>query len=281
VNVIRSLDQYEPSQEPVSLTIGFFDGVHLGHRHIFSAVKKRAKGTKGKSVVITFENHPTEVLRPDRPVELITPLSQKIALIASLQIDVLLLLRFTREFAEQTAKQFLRSLVAHLPISTLVMGYDAKLGKDRQGSEKIAQTLASPLGFTVEVTPPYRIEGIPLSSSRIREEIKKAKFLTLETLLGRRYSLVLPLSRRKAELSLKGLCTPPSGVYCCECRIRKKPFHAIAYIDSFRELTVYLIDGEETLCEEEVEVFPIAALRNETEGLEKDILAAKKFFSSR
>src|SRR5437870_1942743 len=134
MKVIPSLNEANGFPHPVILTIGNFDGVHLGHQAVLNAVKEKAKIEQLPSAVITFENHPSTILRPNHPFLSLTSLPHKLKLFEKLGIDLVVVLRFTLNFSEQSAETFLHTVHQNLPFRELILGYDAKFGHDRQGN---------------------------------------------------------------------------------------------------------------------------------------------------
>lgn len=216
MRIISDFDHYN-SPAPAVVTIGNFDGVHRGHQALLSILAKRAKQTEGQSVAITFSNHPSEVLRPEKRPELLCSLSQKIQLLEKCQIEVLILFTFTPLFSQQTAAEFVHRLSAHLPLKALILGHDATLGKDRQGNRAEMEKIAIKEHFSLDYISEYTFEGQSVNSTTIREAVKKGFFKQAEQLLGRPYSIsgVPLISTSPLIWDLAGLCTPPDGAYQC------------------------------------------------------------------
>ena len=173
-----------------AVTIGNFDGVHLGHQILFSEVVSRAYRNKGTSVAVTFEPHPLKVVRPDIGLKLISTLEQKKELIALANIDVLIILPFTREFANTPAETFVdQVLLKAIGVRNLVVGYDYAFGKSRQGDIPFLKEQGKAKGFTVSVVEPYYVEGMLASSTKIRELVGLGKMKDVKKLLGRYYQI--------------------------------------------------------------------------------------------
>lgn len=173
-----------------AVTIGNFDGVHLGHQILFSEVVGRAYRNKGTSVAVTFEPHPLKVVRPDIGLKLISTAEQKKELIALANIDVLIILPFTREFANTPAETFVdQVLLKAIGVQDLVVGYDYAFGKSRQGDIPFLKEQGKAKGFTVSVVEPYYVEGMLASSTKIRELVGLGKMKDVKKLLGRYYQI--------------------------------------------------------------------------------------------
>ena len=175
--------------KPVALTIGNFDGVHKGHQAVLNRVKELAIQENEHSIVLTFLNHPSRVLRPEVNLAMLCTQKHKIKLLKEQNIDATLLIEFTHEFSQQTAEQFLENLYSHFPFKHLVLGHDAVIGKDRQGDPNHIKDLAKQLNFQLEYIPPYISDKTIISSSIVREKIRKGELADAEKLLGRKYSI--------------------------------------------------------------------------------------------
>ena len=168
---------------PIAVTIGSYDGIHLGHQAIFKRLNMLGK----TSVVVTFSNHPSEVLNPDDPAKLIYPPEIKLQLLEKCHIDITVMLKFTLETSSNTYDQFLLKLRNHLPFDFLILGDDARLGKGRTGTPEAIRAFAKEHNFTVEYLSKITLENTPMSSKRIRSLLAKGDIKTASRLLGRPY----------------------------------------------------------------------------------------------
>lgn len=166
------------------VTVGSFDGVHLGHQRIFEYVKKGAEKVHGTSVVITFDPHPQEVLHPSSDFFRINTPEENAALIADSGIDILIVLPFTREFSQMTFTQFLELLVEKVGVKAIVMGPNHNFGKNREGNCKSIEKDCIKLGIEIILIPEFMMEENRVRSSKIREQIKNQHFTEAERLLG-------------------------------------------------------------------------------------------------
>lgn len=182
----------EDITEPFShacVTIGNFDGVHLGHQQLFAKVASKANKQKGTSVAITFEPHPLQVLRPGG-IKLISNCEQKIELVEMAGIDVLVIVPFTKEFATTTAEYFVdKILLERIGMKELVVGYDYAFGKGRVGNIPFLQKQGKEKGFSVTVVDAYYTEGTLVSSTRIRQLLAEGDMVEARRLLGRSYQI--------------------------------------------------------------------------------------------
>lgn len=228
---LERLEDFTPARQPLVLTIGNFDGVHRGHRAVLQKVLSLA-GSEGQTAVITFSNHPADVLRPEQSTLLLCTLAHKLHLLETFGIDTLLLLPFTRYLAQHSAASFIERIRRYIPFSHLVLGYDATLGRDRQGDRTTMNNLGDQWGFTVHYIEEFRYEGLPISSTSIRETLQKGDLERVEQLLARPYSMyVVPnqvLNKENKDdcfdisVDVKGLCLPPDGKYEVEIVIQNK-----------------------------------------------------------
>jgi riboflavin kinase / FMN adenylyltransferase len=171
------------------VTIGNFDGVHLGHQMLFAEVAARAHRTKGTSVAITFEPHPLQVLRPGG-IKLISSAEQKVELIEMAGIDALIVVPFTMEFAKITAEHFVDDiLLARIGMQDLVVGYDYAFGKGRTGNSEFLREQGKLKGFPVTVVDAHYEGSTLVSSTQIRQLVADGKMLEARKLLGRNYQI--------------------------------------------------------------------------------------------
>ncbi|MES2382211.1 MAG: bifunctional riboflavin kinase/FAD synthetase [Bacteroidota bacterium] len=170
---------------------GTFDGVHLAHKKIIERLKQLAKQKNGETVLMTFEPHPRMVLFPsDHGLQLLSTLKEKIHLLEKTGIDHLLVIPFTKEFSRQSSEQFIRDiLVNKLHTHTLVIGYDHRFGKNREGSFEHLKEYSSLYGFEVEEIPEQDIDDIAVSSTKIRTALLNDDIITAKKYLGTNYVL--------------------------------------------------------------------------------------------
>jgi riboflavin kinase/FMN adenylyltransferase len=212
------------------LTIGNFDGVHLGHQSIMRTVISRARGLDGQSVVLTFDPHPRKVVQPDRAPLLLTTTEQKLEALEAIGIDVVIVEPFDREFASVTPDYFVREIVhARIAPEEVFVGYDFHFGRDREGSMRTLCETGANLGFSVTIIPEVKVGNQDVNSTRIRSLLAAGEVDNVETLLGRPFSLRSTVGegdRRgrtigfpTANLEPENEILPGVGVYAGEMRI--------------------------------------------------------------
>jgi len=218
-------DIKEPLTRPC-VTIGNFDGVHLGHQILFSEVAGLAYRHQGTSVAITFNPHPLQVVRPEAGIKLISSCDQKRELIEMAGLDVLIIIPFTRDFATTTATTFVDEvLVKTIGVKELVVGYDYAFGKGREGDINFLKQQGAAKGFPVTVVEPYYVDEILASSTKVRELVSLGKMREGRKLLGRYYQIrgevqmgkqrggaQLGFPTANLDISPEDLC-PRHGVY--------------------------------------------------------------------
>ncbi|RYY84156.1 MAG: riboflavin biosynthesis protein RibF [Chitinophagaceae bacterium] len=187
MQVHYDLEQLPPFRNAV-VTIGTFDGVHLGHREILRAQRQAADRCGGETLVITFDPHPRKIVQGGS-LELITTLSEKAALLGSLGVDHLVVVSFNAEFAAQEAEAYVRDfLVGRFHPYTLIIGYDHRFGKGRSGGYELLEALQARYGYQLIEIPQQLVHSIGVSSTKIRQALKQSNVAVAEELLGYRFS---------------------------------------------------------------------------------------------
>ena len=189
MKIYRSLEEITGKPTRPYVTIGNFDGVHLGHQILFSEVVGKAYRNQGTSIAITFDPHPLQVVRPEIGLKLISTSAQKIELIQMADIDILIVLPFTRELAATTADSFIDELQAKVGLTELVVGYDYAFGKGRQGDISFLKEKGRQNGFDVSVVEAYHVDEMLASSSKVRELVGEGRMRDVRKLLGRPYQI--------------------------------------------------------------------------------------------
>lgn len=188
--IYRNMEELPGSMPDAVVTVGNFDGVHLGHREIFRRVRSAAAEVGGKSVVVTFVPHPLKVLAPERDFRLITTYAEKERLIGESGIDYLVTLPFSREFAAVSAERFVREILAgRIAMKRLIIGYDYAFGRNREGDVHLLRRLGEELGFSVDMLDQIGDGKTGFSSSAIRERIALGDARGVAQLLGRHFSV--------------------------------------------------------------------------------------------
>ncbi|WP_162052413.1 bifunctional riboflavin kinase/FAD synthetase [Pontibacter pamirensis] len=190
MKVIREINDFPQLSYPV-VTSGTFDGVHIGHQKILKRVQECARQNNGKSVVITYWPHPRLVLFPeDNDLMLLSTIEERIEHLRDFGIDYLLIVPFTKEFARTSSRKFITDvLVRTINTKVLVIGYDHRFGKNREGSFENLKARSAQYGFEVEEIPRQDIDDIGVSSTKIRRALEDGDVETANRYLGRYYTL--------------------------------------------------------------------------------------------
>lgn len=211
------------------VTVGNFDGIHIGHRSILDTVVERARARQGEAVVYTFEPHPRKVLHPDQAPGLLTTLDQKLELLEQAGIDAVIVEPFSLEFARTPAEDFIRvSLHEKIRPLEVYVGYDFHFGRDREGSMRLLTELGPRLGFSVTIIPEVTVDHGDVNSTRIRQLLADAQVEQAREMLGRSYSVrgIVGKGDQRgrtigfptANLEAENEILPAPGVYAGEVR---------------------------------------------------------------
>jgi riboflavin kinase/FMN adenylyltransferase len=281
--------------------------VHLGHQQIIRQTITDACQHDSLAVVVTFDQHPSAIVAPDRVPPLIYSQPQKLRTIASLGADALLMLHFDRAFSEQAGEIFIRGLARDLgQIQSVCVGADFVFGHQRSGNVALLRRLGEELHFTVHGIASVSLDGQSVSSTRIREAIRAGDFDAAGQMLGRAYSLAGTVLRGDqlghqlgfptANLDTAGLLLPPNGVYAAHALVQNRPRHAVLNIglrptvqnpNPAPRVEVHLLDCAGDLYGQELEVTFVARLRDEQKfntlddlktQIAKDVADARKCF---
>lgn len=220
------------------VTWGVFDGVHRGHRRVLETVRDWAREVRARSVAVTFDRHPSEVLS-GQPVPLLVPLDERLRRIGEIGVDFALVIPFTPEFARQSAEEFVRDVVAgRLRARGIVLGHDSRFGRGREGDLELLARLGRELGIEVRRCDPELHQGRPLSSSLIREAIAAGRLQEAALLLGRPPVVIGTVVRGDRRGTLLGFPTaniplgrsvrPPAGVYAVEVPLEGRIYRGVA-----------------------------------------------------
>jgi riboflavin kinase/FMN adenylyltransferase len=185
MKVYNHIDEFKQIKNAV-VTIGTFDGVHIGHQKIISRLQEVARQKGGETVILTFFPHPRMILHPDDlNIKLISTMDEKAERLDNLGIDHLIITPFTRDFSNLSPQEYIREvLVKKIGTNQIIIGYDHRFGKDRSGGLKELQHYSSELGYEVEEIPEQDIDDVAISSTKIRNAILSGDIKTAENFLG-------------------------------------------------------------------------------------------------
>lgn len=299
------------AETPIALTIGNFDGVHLGHQAMLSRLKDAAHRLGFPACVMTFEPHPREFFAPDQAPTRLTSLREKLQLLAQSEVDCVHICRFNYDFARISAEEFItRILNQELSVRWLLVGDDFRFGARRAGDFTMLQTFAAENGFAVEVMPSVIIEDQRVSSTAIRQALASGDLNSARKLLGRAYSisgrvidgdkLGKQIGFPTANIQLKHNRPPLSGIFAVAVRgaIRSSPATELQGVASLGVrptvhengkpvLEVHLFDFNQEIYGHHLQVDFLHKLRDEEKyadldtlilQIKKDVAQAKDFF---
>jgi riboflavin kinase/FMN adenylyltransferase len=217
------------------LTIGVFDGVHAGHRHLLDKLQQRALERRLLSGVVTFNPHPQSVLDPNNQLPWLTDLEDRVKAFEELGVNIVTVLTFTAKVARLTAQEFMLLLKKHLKMQGIVVGPDFALGRGAEGNLNLLRALGREMDFTVEGIRPYTINEEVVSSTLIRQALAEGDMKRAQTLMGRRFYLkgkVITSNKRgrvlgfpTANLDIKPQqASPGNGVYATITQVDGKRF---------------------------------------------------------
>ncbi len=189
MQIYRELEKIEKPFQHACVTIGNFDGVHLGHQLLFTEVVQRAHRSGGTSIAVTFNPHPLQVLRSEG-IKLISNCDQKAELIDMAGLDVLIIVPFTKEVASMGAEEFVDDFfVGQIGVKELVVGYDYAFGKGRKGNIQFLREQGTAKGFSVSVVEAHYENSMLVSSTKVRELVTEGRMVDAAKLLGRPYQI--------------------------------------------------------------------------------------------
>lgn len=243
MKVYHHIDEFEPVKNAV-VTIGTFDGVHLGHRKIINRIKELAAEIGGETVILTFFPHPRMILHPeDQNLKLITTIAEKADLLEELGVDHLIITPFSRDFSNQTAEEYIREiLVKKIGTKEIVIGYDHRFGKDRQGGLADLQRLSPDYGYEVIEISEQDINDVAVSSTRIREALLNDKielansflgypfYITGKVIKGDQLGRQLGYPTANLLIEEKYKLIPSDGIFAVKVHINNIVYKGMAYI---------------------------------------------------
>lgn len=275
------------------VTSGTFDGVHVGHQKILTRVREVATRHGGESVVITFWPHPRLVLHPtDETLKLLNTFEEKATLLKDQHVDHLLRIPFTKEFSQLTSEQFIRQiLVDTIGTKKLVIGYDHRFGKNREGSFEHLVDNGPKYGFDVEEIPRQDVDNVTVSSTKIRKALEEGDVETAANCLGRPYSLsgrviagdklgrLMGYPTANIEIDTRHKLIPMDGIYAVTVLRENMIYRAMLYIGNRptingtkKNIEVNIFDFNSDIYGEELTVYLHRLIREDRKYADLDAL---------
>lgn len=295
MHTLTRIEELAAVPGPIFLAIGVFDGVHLGHRAVIERALTDARKAGGTAVVATFDPHPVRVLRPEKAPRILTSTPHKLRLIRALGVEHLLILPFSREFAETEPEKFLHDLAAAgKPLREICVGHEWCFGRNRAGNLALMAEIGRELGFEEVGVSAVQIDGEVASSTLIRSAIEAGDLARAARFLGREYAILGTVVRgdeigRKlgfptANLAAHNEQFPPNGVYAVDVQRNGTKLRGVANIgvrptvanaSGERLLEVHIFDFDGDLYGEDLEVTFRCFLRSEQKFPSLDALKAQ------
>jgi riboflavin kinase/FMN adenylyltransferase len=293
-----------PRDRGAVVTVGTFDGVHLGHWKVLQEMAGRAAATGRRSVLVTFDPHPLRIIRPEHAPPLLTAPVEKKEILAESGLDYAVFLSFTEALSKYEPRRFVEEvLVGRLGVHELVIGYDHGFGRGRSGDSDTLVAIGAELGFAVEVVPPVSVGGAAVSSSRIRSAIAARDMREANVCLGRPYSIRGIVVRGEGRGRGLGFPTanlrvgdrdkliPPEGIYAVRAVLRSGSYGGALHLGprpTFKgsppTIELHVLDFDGDLYGEEVrvdfiqhlrEILPFTTVAALVEQMKADVEAAR------
>lgn len=290
--VEEELARFSPGKDTL-LTVGVFDGVHLGHKRLLLKLLEQARQSDLLSGVVTFHQHPEDLFSSPTKLPFLTDMEARISLLRNEGVDIVVPLSFTNELAQLGARQFASLLQKHLRMRGLVIGPDFALGRGREGDAVTLQRLGQDMNFSVTVVPPLEINGEIVSSTAIRKALADGDMKKFRQLSGSSFSLrgkvvsgagrgeILGFPTANLDIS-SGQALPPDGVYASWAYVNGKAYPSMTNIgqcptfgDGERTVEAYLVDYIGDLYGHELQIDLVDRLRDEKKFASADELKAQ------
>ncbi len=283
-----------PELNHVVMTIGTFDGVHLGHQKLLSEITQRAKSIDGTSVLLSFHPHPRMVLEPDRAkgIKLLTTIDERIELLQKTDLDVLVLVPFSVQFANLPAEQYVDEvLIKHFHPKEIVIGYDHHFGKGRTGNIHLLEKLQSKYHYKLCQIDKQTLADITYSSTNIRNDLKEGKIKQANQLLGYHYSLrgivergdqigrTIGFPTANLHIQDQEKLIPANGVYAIKTIVDGQQYNGMlnigirpTFLGTKKTIEAHLFDFHQAIYGEYLTILLFEFLRNEQKFDSKEAL---------
>ena len=244
MRIIKDLSEIERDDKTV-ITLGTFDGLHIGHQQIVETVIQKSHQSGSRNLLITFDPHPRKIVPGRNDVKLLSTLEEKILILDKLGLENLFIIKFTSEFSKQTPEQFVEKyLVNGTGLKEIIIGYDHHFGKGRGGDFELLQSLGQKFNFDVTVVPEYSIDSETVSSTKIRNALLSGDVVKAGEMLGRLYSFKGIIVRGDGRGKKLGFPTanisiddedkliPAKGIYAGECIVEGEKHYGLLSLGS-------------------------------------------------
>jgi riboflavin kinase/FMN adenylyltransferase len=307
MKIYNKLSDFEPKGNAV-VTTGTFDGIHVGHQKIIQRLREKAKEINGETVLLTFWPHPRLIISPnDDNLKLLTTIDEKTEILEKLGIDHFVVLPFTREFSELSSEKYIEEILLQgLGTKAMVIGYDHRFGKNREGGIDYLRQHSERFKIEIEEISRQELENITISSTKIRNAILTGDVKTANELLGRNYQFSGPVVKGRQlgrtigfptaniQVQKKYKLIPKNGVYATQVFLRNKQYRGIMNIGNRptveglgRTQEVHIFEFSDDIYGETIKVEILEFIREETKfdnigdlikQIELDCQSAKSIF---
>jgi riboflavin kinase/FMN adenylyltransferase len=301
MNIFRHISEVTTVKNS-NVTIGTFDGVHLGHHKIFESLLRKSEESGGRNFLVTFEPHPRTVVNKNFNLGLLTTLDEKLKILDKCGIENVLVIEFTPEFSQINYEAFIEKyLVYGIGVKNIILGHDHKFGRNRSGDQECLLKYGKKANFGVTVIPPFSIEKVTISSTKIRNALYDGDVVKANKFLGRSYTIsgsVIEGSKRgrlvgfptaNIKLDNRNKVIPKNGVYLVECEIENTIYYGLMNIGrrptfdntNLIHLEVHILDFQKEIYNQFIRVNFLKRIREErkfgsAEELKNQILLDKE-----
>lgn len=307
--IVRGLEHLNERYKDVVLTIGNFDGVHIGHQKILKNVSERARAIEGTAMAVTFDPHPAKIVTPEKGVRVLTSFQEKVRLMESHGIEVILCIHFDKEFAGIKPDEFVQAvIVRRIGAREVIVGHNYSFGKGKKGTTGLLRSRSKKCGFIFRVIRSARLFGDVVSSSRIRSLLSRGRVCEASWLLGRPYMMegaVIKGTGRgggllripTANISTLNELVPKEGVYAAKVELEGKILDGAVNLGknpTFGEnrvsYEIHILDFSENILNKELRVHFIDRIRDERafpdvsmlrEQIKRDIERAREILKTK
>ena len=295
MEVFNSLSEVKKDKNTV-ITLGTFDGIHLGHKKIIEEVNNKAEKLRARSFLITFDPHPRIVVSKGHTIKLLNTLQEKIEILGNLKIQNLLIINFTKEFSQLTSEEFFKNyIIDKIGLKEIVIGYDHHFGKGRGGDENTLREMGKEFDFNVTRVDAVNINGTSVSSTKIRNALAEGNISLANSFLGRYYSFhgnvvkgdgrgrLLGFPTANIKLKEENKLLPAIGIYAVELSVDNvKHFGLMSigkrptfYNDGQLTTEIYIFDFDKNIYDKNVIVKVVERIRGEEKYSSPEELVAQ------
>lgn len=291
MKIVKGLKKIK-SKKPLFVAIGTFDGVHLAHKKVIKTAAKEARDNNGLSIVLTFYPHPMQITNPKNTPVLLTSIEHRVSLIRELNPDVCMVIDFKKSFANMSAQNFIKNVLAnYLNVKCVIVGDNFSFGKNKSGNVRLLKKMASFCNYEVKTVKSVKRNNKIVSSSFIRSLIEKGKLSVASKLLGRRFSVLGSVIKGKGLGKKLGFPTanidphqealPPKGVYAVTLKMRNRYYKGMlnigkrpTFFDNSSGITIeaHIFNFNNNIYNRVIEIFFLQKIRSEKKFKSPDLL---------